>query len=191
MKKFTRIEPTIVQHYGLSFPKVAVVKRFRSEDGLEHEFTTTLSENARGGCVIALTPDMQVVTAYQFRPGPERWMWELPGGAFEDDEDPLEGAKRELFEETGYVSDDIEFLGTTCRSAYINETWYCYIAYDCRLSDMPHQADASEIAQGLEVRLISLDQMIEYAKTDQLTDPAAVLMAYDKLKGMQEEHNDG
>lgn len=185
MKKFTRVEPTVTQTYGKAFTRPAIIKRFRTEDGLEHEFTTTHAEGSRGGCVIALTPEHDVVVAYQFRAGPERWMWELPGGEFHPSEDPLAAAKRELEEETGYTSNRLDFLGTTCRQAYMNETWFCYIAYDCHKLTQPRRMDPEEIAQGLEVRIISIADLLQNAKTDQMTDPAAVLMAYEKLVELQ------
>lgn len=43
-----------------------------------------------------------VVMERQYRHAAGRFLWELPAGKIEPDEDPLEGAKRELAEETGY-----------------------------------------------------------------------------------------
>lgn len=186
MKRFTRIEPTVHQDFGVNFKIPAVIKKFRSDDGLEHEFTVTYADGAAGGCVIALTPDNKVVTAHQFRGGPERYMYELPGGAFHPGEDPEHGARRELREETGYAVGSIELLGTSTRSAYTNERWYNYIAYNCVPTESGPQRDATEVEQGLEVRLITIDELFEYARTDQMTDPAAVLYAYERLKEIQD-----
>jgi Fe2+ or Zn2+ uptake regulation protein len=49
MKTFTRIEPTTVYEVGDRFKQQVVVKRFRTEDGLEHEFTTFFREGAKVG----------------------------------------------------------------------------------------------------------------------------------------------
>ena len=40
-------------------------------------------------------------------------MIEIPAGGFERGEEGLEVAKRELLEETGYISDDWQFIGRT------------------------------------------------------------------------------
>lgn len=43
-----------------------------------------------------------VVMERQYRHAAGRFLWELPAGKIEPDEDPLAGAQRELVEETGY-----------------------------------------------------------------------------------------
>lgn len=184
-KQFTRIEPTIVQHVGDKFKRDVVIKHFRTDDGLEHEFTTMQSEDARAGAVIALTPEGQVITSYQFRAGPEEWLYETPGGGIEEGEDPEVGVMRELREETGYSSDTVTFLGTSSRGSIINETWYYYLALDCYPSQHGRELDQTEIDQGVEVRLVSISEFIDYAKHDKMSDPHAVLMAYDQLKELE------
>ena len=63
-------------------------------------------------CVVALTPTREIVLVEQYRHGAKRPMTELPAGAVETGEPPLEAMKRELREETGFVSDDWHQLGT-------------------------------------------------------------------------------
>lgn len=181
MKRFTRIEPTIVQEYGKRYKRRVVIKNFRTDGGKIHQFTTFLDEGSRAGAVIALTPDNNVVVAHQFRAGPEKWMHEIPGGGIVAGEDPKAGVMRELAEETGYTSDNVKLLGTSCRGSYFNCTWYYYLAYDCVKAEM-HHMDKEESDQGMEIRLITIDELIDFAKHDGMTDPAAVLMAYDELQ---------
>lgn len=186
MKKFVRIEPTTTVTVGNKYKRKVVVKKFRDSDGHEHEFTTWLGEDDRSGGAIVITKDKQVVVTHQFRAGPERWMDELPGGGILPGEDPEAGVLREVLEETGYKPGRVEFLGTSRRDAYINGTWYYYIAYDCELSEHGRQPDDEEEDQGSEVKLISIEQFIENAKTDKMTDSVVALMAYDRLIKLQE-----
>jgi ADP-ribose pyrophosphatase len=58
--------------------------------------------------VFAVTPDDQVVFARQYKHGFGEFVLELPAGAIEAGEEPIACAKRELEEETGYVSDEFE-----------------------------------------------------------------------------------
>jgi 8-oxo-dGTP pyrophosphatase MutT (NUDIX family) len=53
-------------------------------------------------CVVAVTPDDQVVLVEQYRRGCDRIVRELPAGNLEPGEDPAVCAGRELAEETGY-----------------------------------------------------------------------------------------
>jgi 8-oxo-dGTP pyrophosphatase MutT (NUDIX family) len=61
--------------------------------------------------VIALTGDARVVLVRQFRFGTDSFTLEIPGGMCDGGEAPLAAAKRELREESGYVSDDWVDLG--------------------------------------------------------------------------------
>ena len=53
--------------------------------------------------VIAITKDGQMILERQFRHGLGKTCYELPCGVIEEGETPLEAAKRELLEETGYA----------------------------------------------------------------------------------------
>lgn len=60
---------------------------------------------------VARTIDDRVVMSKQYLHGYEDVSIVLPAGTTEKGEDPLETAKRELLEETGYASDDWKYLG--------------------------------------------------------------------------------
>lgn len=62
--------------------------------------------------IVALTPDGRFPIVRQYRPALEAFTWELPAGLAEPGEDPAEGCRRELLEETGYPTRDIHPLGT-------------------------------------------------------------------------------
>ena len=52
--------------------------------------------------ILPITKDGKVVFVEQYRPGTDSITLELPGGMSNEDEEPIESAKRELKEETGF-----------------------------------------------------------------------------------------
>lgn len=184
-KKFARVEPTIVQEFGQKYKRHAVIKTFQTEDGLKHEFTTISREGSVAAAIIALTPAKKVISVYQFRPGSEQWVYEIPGGGVHSDEDPEDGAIRELKEETGYIPGTIEYLGESHGDAYSNTTWHYYLATNCTLDATGVNLDPEEYEQGSEVRLIEIDDLVENAKHTAMTDPRAVLLAYERLRELK------
>ncbi len=62
------------------------------------------------GNAVALTDEGKILMVKQYRHAAKIVSLELPGGVIESHENPLEGIKRELLEETGYLFEDIELL---------------------------------------------------------------------------------
>ena len=63
--------------------------------------------------IFPITADNEVVMVKQYKHGPQQLLIEFPGGTFiGGKEDPKLAAERELAEETGYTSGDMQFLGT-------------------------------------------------------------------------------
>ncbi|MDO4781469.1 MAG: NUDIX hydrolase [Candidatus Saccharibacteria bacterium] len=183
MKQFTRID-TEVQRFGRKFPDNAVIKRYRTDDGLEHEFTTVYDEGSRAVAIVALTEDNQALTVYQFRAGPECWYYDLPGGGVESGEGLEVAARRELMEETGYQPGEMEYLGAQFVDVYSNVQVHFFLATNCRrVADM--MIDEKESAQGAEVKIISIKQLFTYARQGRVNDVMALFLAYETLRALQ------
>ncbi len=163
----------------------AVTKYFELPTGVRGEFLTIdcMADNA---AVVALTPDDRVVVTKQFRVGPERVMYELPGGGCDDGEAPDSTAMREFQEETGYTSDEpLIPLGKVVRDAYHTDDTYYYLLRNCYPAASPTpNSDDREI---IEVELHDMSEMIKYAKQGLVSDAAALLLAKDKLKELEKE----
>ena len=61
-----------------------------------------------GGAVIIPVHGSKLVLERQYRPAIGRWLYELPAGLIEKGEEPIEAARRELKEETGFTAASIE-----------------------------------------------------------------------------------
>ena len=60
--------------------------------------------------ILAQTTDNLFVMCSEYRHGVGRWVYSLPGGNLDGEEDALEAGKRELLEETGFECKNIEEL---------------------------------------------------------------------------------
>ncbi len=60
--------------------------------------------------IVPLLDDGKVVLIRQYRHAVDRFLWEIPAGTLERGESPMECARRELVEETGYEAANLEKL---------------------------------------------------------------------------------
>lgn len=61
--------------------------------------------------VVPFLSSSRILMLRQFRPAINSYLYELPAGTLDPGETPLECAKREIIEETGYRADKFYFLG--------------------------------------------------------------------------------
>ena len=89
--------------------------------------------------ILARRPDGRFVFVKQYRKAAEEALVEVIAGGLEPGEDPVEGAKRETAEETGYEVKSIQFLTTIiCTPGYCEERIHLYFA---ELADGRHAQD--------------------------------------------------
>lgn len=87
--------------------------------------------------VVAQTSDDQVVLERMYKHGVGRVALMLPAGAIDAGEDPVDAAKRELLEETGYAASEWKFLGP----------FVCHANYGCGTAHVFHARNARRVAE--------------------------------------------
>lgn len=111
--------------------------------------------------VIAVTENNDMVLIRQYRHGLERTDFELCAGVIEEGEVPVEAAKRELLEETGYGEGEWELL---CRIApnpsSQNNYAHCFLA-----TGVKHIQDQNlDGAEDISVHIFSQKEVLEMIK---------------------------
>lgn len=133
--------------------------------------------------VIALTEDNEVVLIKQYRHGVKEVMWEIPGGVVDDGEDPMEGIKRELLEETGYTAKEFIQMGKLYPNPAIQtNSMYCFLALGAEKVSEQNLDDGEDI----EVHLVPLEQLIEMTQRGEFPHAlqvAALMLATNYLSG--------
>lgn len=96
--------------------------------------------------IVAVTETQEVVFIRQYRFGSGQMETEIPGGAVEEGEDPLEAGVRELLEETGYSGENGRIIGRVCPNPALQDN-FCYtvLVENARKTVEPHLDDMEDI----------------------------------------------
>jgi ADP-ribose pyrophosphatase len=115
--------------------------------------------------VLALTKNQEVVLIYQYRHGVQEAILELPGGSVDEGESPLDAAKRELLEETGYISNTFVEVGhgSPNPAIYTNVIYY-FLALD--VEQIGKQSNDN--SETIELLLVPLTEVINMAQRGDL-----------------------
>ncbi|MBN6888342.1 ADP-ribose diphosphatase [Cytobacillus horneckiae] len=132
--------------------------------------------------VLALTDDNKIVMVEQYRKALEKTIVEIPAGKLEKGEDPLECAKRELEEETGYGCAEMEWLISFYTSpGFADEIVHLYIAKELKTVENAASMDEDEFVNLMEV---TLEEAIELVRNQKIYDAkTAYAVQYLQLQG--------
>ena len=154
------------------------VDEIRTPTGVEA--LREIVENGGAVAMVALDDQQRVVLVKQYRHAVRGLVIEIPAGKLDGDEDPLEGAQRELREETGFRAGRFERLGSFYPApAWSTEFVYLYLATD--LTPGPTQLEADEAIELLHVPLAEAIELIQSGAIRDGKTIAALLLAQQRL----------
>lgn len=128
-------------------------------------------EHPGGVGIITITDDNSLVLVKQYRKAVEEFIWEIPAGKLEVNEEPRETAIRELREETGYEAKKLTYITEFYTSpGYCNEKIHLFLAED--LIEVEHSPDPGEF---IEKKIISLDDLSKMLDRGEIMDSKTMI----------------
>ena len=139
---------------------------------LQNGIKTVRSVFADAAAVVAVDENNEILLVTQYRYPIGRDMLELPAGLVDEGEEPLDAAKRELMEETGYRADKWKLLASIYASPGVhNEKIHIFSASNLkRVSDQ--KLDTDEL---LAFDKIPFDEALQMVNAGKITDAKTII----------------
>jgi 8-oxo-dGTP pyrophosphatase MutT (NUDIX family) len=116
--------------------------------------------------VVALDDEDRVLLVGQYRYTLDRYSWEIPEGGSPWEEDPLEGARRELAEETGYTAGNwVELIRFTLSNSVTDEEGVMFVA-----TDLVPGASAPDPTEELALHWLAFDEALAMVDRGEIHD---------------------
>ncbi|WP_108670925.1 NUDIX domain-containing protein [Peribacillus acanthi] len=118
--------------------------------------------------VIAITDEGKIIMVEQYRKAMERSQVEIPAGKLEPGEEPMNTAKRELDEETGYECETMEPLISFYTSpGFADEIIHLFVAKGLKKKAVSAACDEDEFVELLE---LTLEEALQFIKEEKIQD---------------------
>lgn len=117
--------------------------------------------------VIAITEEGKFVFERQYRHGARVINYELPAGIIEEGEEPIEAAKRELLEETGYSGGEwVEYNRAYPNPSSMTNMNYTFLAKGVR----KEKEQKLEVTENIEVLFLSIEEVKKLLLSSQVIE---------------------
>lgn len=139
--------------------------------------------------ICAITKDNNILLIKQYRHPVRSIDIELPAGYLVEGENPEQGVKRELLEETGYSVSDLKKIGEAFSSAGLNSNKvHFYIGLNA-IKTAAQKLDEHEDIEVLEVNITSALQMLDQGKIKDMGSLLGLMLAQQELDLKNSNHS--
>ena len=173
-KKMAVVETRHALVHGIREIHLGKVFRLVQEDlTLPNGFRTSLEVVRHPGAsaIVALSGNGEVLLLHQYRHAVGEFIWEIPAGTLKDKEEPLECAKRELMEETGYEAMELKELGQMVPvPGYSDERIHIFLATGLRPANQ--NLDRDEV---IAVHSVPFHRSFEMIRKGEIKDAKTIV----------------
>lgn len=135
-----------------------------------NEATRDVVRHPGAVAIVAMVDDSNLIIVEQFRAALNKTLLEIPAGKLEKEEDPLECAKRELEEETGYTSENVEYLGKIATGpGFTDEIIYIYKA-----SNLVKGTKGGDEDEFIDIKTVSLENLKKMVRDGEIIDTKTI-----------------
>ena len=147
------------------------VRRDRIVDPAGRETTREVVVHPGAVSIVAMASPDEVILIRQYRHPAGEELIEIPAGTLEEGEDPIDTARRELEEETGYRSARIELRATYYTTpGFSDELMYLYEASDLTLARQNLDEDET-----IEVVLTHREEALRMIREGRIRDAKTLI----------------
>jgi ADP-ribose pyrophosphatase len=140
----------------------------RFPDASEAVYTVLASPDS--AFVVPYFDNGDTVLVRQWRHAWDESSWEVPAGTFNEGEDPLECARRELAEETGLIAVRYRSLGVVHGAAFLTGRAHMFLAESITQSERSPET----YEQDMEVLRLTFPEALEAALSGQIAHSGSV-----------------
>src|SRR3954447_6959691 len=138
------------------------------------EIKRSVVRHAGSAVMMAVDEKKRVLLVRQYRLPAEKNLWELPAGKLDDGEKPLQAAKRELIEETGYRARTWTKLASFWVSpGYVQERMTIFLATDLTAGEATPMDD-----EQIETRWFKRKEIAQMIRDGKIQDGKTIIGYY-------------
>ena len=164
--------PSNTDHENHFFARSLQVQPLPRDRGRGHRPKTgfdikrSIVRHAGSAVMMAVDDKKRILLVRQFRLPAERYLWELPAGKLDEGEKPLQAARRELIEETGYRARKWKKLASFWPSpGYVEERMTIFLATDLTAGEATPMDD-----ERIEARWFTRKELEEMIRNGKIED---------------------
>jgi len=135
-----------------------------------HKDTLVLLEHPGAAAVVPFLDADRIVLLRQYRLAANGVIWEIPAGKLDPGEAPLDCARRELAEETGYRASRLEAVGSILTApGFTDERIHLFCAFDLEAGDATPEPN-----ELIEIHEVPLERALEMVASGEIIDAKTV-----------------
>jgi len=158
--------------YNCTLFRVTEDKAVDQKSGFE--IKRSVVRHAGSAVMMAMDDKKRILLVRQYRLPAEDYMWELPAGKVDDGEKPMQAAKRELAEETGYKACKwTKLVSFFASPGYVQERMTIFLATDLTKGEATPMED-----EQIETRWFKRKEIAQMIRDGKIQDGKTIIGYY-------------